>query len=1707
MTTPEEIKTEYTSSLADLTFNSKPLINVLTMLAEENLPNAKTIVEAIEEHLYKVATDVKLPILYLIDCIVKNVGETYTGLFSQNIVSTFCTVFKKALLSKVDEKTRLEMFKLRQTWNDVFPQMKLYAIDVQIHQIDPAWPVTAQPTNSIHLNPKFLKTTPATTKSKVAAASPIEVVTPTAPVLPTKPVSADLDKETRLMQEQLMQKQKELLELQRKTLELEVLQTQVKLQEQMKAGGVPSVATNILLKPEVAKQFLPDAVGKPRPTDMINSLVQKPHTNQLKINPVNSALAAARPIRDPRLLRQQQDKQTLDNLSQQTTGSAGMLPNSTVLDTNKHITNKVGVRNFSKDPRLSSRNDKKNRNASKTRDDSSLIRDSDPSQKVDKNSRADFDKSINDSRFTSSSNSNLSSASSNNLHPMSKNKRVPGKNRKRDKPETKRNHDFDTTTFPNKREKVSPKEEEKRSSDSKQTSSTFKNVKGKSRNYVRRNLVDSPPVQQDDDDLTASSNQSDKNDKNSSAENLIVKQKSPEASTHVSPISSMDVDLRKSALTSTKKRSSETSEPPAKRKSFDVLFGSEDTDLRQLPMHADSERKATVIERPPTPPPPIISSKKDATVVQEMTSLAPKKSNFDAVRAKLANATNREKVMNKSFHKNKIQQTSTDKDLRPISLQISSEDEKAIRSGHMTSEQEKQFLNKFLSQIEQDKLRQAKKKDHEEALVDMSLQEISDEDFGSDSEDSPKASLSHRAIPFNDKDERLRMHMPGPMGQVQRADSVSSTSDNGSYMSKGDNRRTRFRGGSDWRGRGRVPLQGPQPRPPIRPWLHQQQHPRWGGSFPDDSSRSPIAISPSEDLEMTIVHEENKTLNIDGIPRDIRIYNETAIIFINYDDPREISFQSGARRVIFNNKETYLLMFGNDYTECTINNFPFRVKLGVPSREIFINDLGFECFFGGPPVHICVSSINMTVQLDGPLPQVKIGEVKRTDLVVGKINLIINATLMIPVFLDGKLQTFMVEGEPCTIKFVDALKRVLINDVPFNVEFGGLPKPCIIHGKKHFIRFSVLPKGIRPGFVRIKDMEGEEGSSPVRDETNIQPVLSGPLEAEPLRPDTSKLNQARGHQSPDNGRNSPGFFNNILQTGLGNLDVISNVLSQSLTPAPSTGGYQVELPGLEPSATPAVSSTSTINVPAPNPTLNINELFQKLVDSGFLTTQDNKQSDVAITNPPVFSVPQLTLPKEVASFVGNGKGVQKPYGFQDQTSSKPQKRNISTALKPVSFGRPETLKIRQGALYAKLYTGMQCSSCGMRFSPEASMWYSQHLDWHFRQNRKGKKNARVANSRKWYYSLADWKNYEELEDLEEREKNYFDQQQQVEVAEEAEEEVEIPSVTADPGTTDERCYVCRDVFEQFFNEEKEEWHLRNSVRIDEKTYHPICYEDHQKSSMDQSRTEDETPSKLIPGLEIVLDDDDEELPGTLDEVVSLMDDAEETVPEDAPSPVKDEEVKEDDDDDDVILNEVAPIKIVVDDDDDDEELPAEKNFSSQPVVIKKEKNLEYDDGFMDVGEIVSLQGVGQVKIKSEPVDDDMQPPSLNTDEHNLVEEDPIDLNVDNEEVSVSKPVRSRPELIASMDGNVELVATTPMPVPTTSSGGPKIKINISKPLPVITPKDISTGSSDSDVSKSIEVPMEEPEILRYKPALQNVPLKKMPPVKKGHEMMGLCSIM
>ncbi|XP_051881877.1 pre-mRNA cleavage complex 2 protein Pcf11 [Pristis pectinata] len=215
---------EYQSSLEDLTFNSKPHINNLTILAEENLKYSPEIVKLIEAQISKAPVSEKLPVMYLMDSIVKNVGGSYITLFAQNLGLTFASVFEK-----VDESTRKSLFKLRSTWDDMFQLTKLYALDVKVNKLDPAWPIKPLPPNvnssSIHVNPKFLNRSleePSTSSSTVA------------PVNSAKQNIAESQKnvtqeQEQFIRQQLLAKQKQLLELQQKKLELELEQTKAQL--------------------------------------------------------------------------------------------------------------------------------------------------------------------------------------------------------------------------------------------------------------------------------------------------------------------------------------------------------------------------------------------------------------------------------------------------------------------------------------------------------------------------------------------------------------------------------------------------------------------------------------------------------------------------------------------------------------------------------------------------------------------------------------------------------------------------------------------------------------------------------------------------------------------------------------------------------------------------------------------------------------------------------------------------------------------------------------------------------------------------------------------------------------------------------------------------------------------------------------------------------------------------------------------------------------------------------------------------------------------------------------------------------------------------------------------------------------------------------------------------------------------------------------
>nr|NP_001041468.1 zinc finger protein 55 [Ciona intestinalis]FAA00090.1 TPA: zinc finger protein [Ciona intestinalis] len=135
----DSVLAEYEASLAELTFNSKPHINMLTVLAEENVNHASDIALIIKSQLYQVPLKRKLPVLYLMDSIVKNFGGRYRKLFSHSLVEIFLNVFEKA-----DGKTRGDLYKLRSTWDTTFPPQVLKELDIAVRGVDHNWPMRSK---------------------------------------------------------------------------------------------------------------------------------------------------------------------------------------------------------------------------------------------------------------------------------------------------------------------------------------------------------------------------------------------------------------------------------------------------------------------------------------------------------------------------------------------------------------------------------------------------------------------------------------------------------------------------------------------------------------------------------------------------------------------------------------------------------------------------------------------------------------------------------------------------------------------------------------------------------------------------------------------------------------------------------------------------------------------------------------------------------------------------------------------------------------------------------------------------------------------------------------------------------------------------------------------------------------------------------------------------------------------------------------------------------------------------------------------------------------------------------------------------------------------------------------------------------------------------------------------------------------------------
>ncbi|KAI5796816.1 hypothetical protein FPQ18DRAFT_323440 [Pyronema domesticum] len=107
----DELVEDYKSSLDDLVLNSRYEISTLTVIARENIHAAQAIARTLEEHIRNTAPNRKLPALYLLDSIAKNVGTPYTLYFQRNLYQTFMDTY-----IVVEPPIRRKLEEMLQTW-------------------------------------------------------------------------------------------------------------------------------------------------------------------------------------------------------------------------------------------------------------------------------------------------------------------------------------------------------------------------------------------------------------------------------------------------------------------------------------------------------------------------------------------------------------------------------------------------------------------------------------------------------------------------------------------------------------------------------------------------------------------------------------------------------------------------------------------------------------------------------------------------------------------------------------------------------------------------------------------------------------------------------------------------------------------------------------------------------------------------------------------------------------------------------------------------------------------------------------------------------------------------------------------------------------------------------------------------------------------------------------------------------------------------------------------------------------------------------------------------------------------------------------------------------------------------------------------------------------------------------------------------------
>ncbi|KAG1755588.1 hypothetical protein EDB19DRAFT_1662099 [Suillus lakei] len=139
---PNSFRRDYAARLAELTINSRPIIQTLSMIAQEYSKWAEIVAQCLEAHIRRVPPWIKLPGFYLLDAISKNVYDPYTRHFAPFVIGLFLETYQQ-----VDQATRSKMEEMLLTWRTASPTGKeLFGVIPQLTIEQGIWGGDSNPT-------------------------------------------------------------------------------------------------------------------------------------------------------------------------------------------------------------------------------------------------------------------------------------------------------------------------------------------------------------------------------------------------------------------------------------------------------------------------------------------------------------------------------------------------------------------------------------------------------------------------------------------------------------------------------------------------------------------------------------------------------------------------------------------------------------------------------------------------------------------------------------------------------------------------------------------------------------------------------------------------------------------------------------------------------------------------------------------------------------------------------------------------------------------------------------------------------------------------------------------------------------------------------------------------------------------------------------------------------------------------------------------------------------------------------------------------------------------------------------------------------------------------------------------------------------------------------------------------------------------------